>query len=172
MGCEQRMAVNCECLCTRASGQYRTAPCLVPQLQSSTHLQLSGSDDRSCNLDLTIAAAIVSPFNFLHLGLMAGWARVQVAYVPQSAFIFGETVRNNILFGLPYEAERYQRAIDVACLGPDLASLQGGHPDGLFNSDFPQDTTSGIVLPSKHQAHPQSEPMASFISHGARRPPP
>ena len=51
--------------------------------------------------------------------------------MPQAAFIFGETVRNNILFGLPYEEQRYQHAIDVACLGPDLASLQGGAPKVL-----------------------------------------
>lgn len=50
---------------------------------------------------------------------------LQVAYVPQTAFIFGETVRNNILFGLPYEEARYQHALDVASLGPDLAILSG-----------------------------------------------
>ena len=52
----------------------------------------------------------------------------QVAYVPQAAFIFGETVRNNILFGLPYDEAKYQNAINVSSLGPDLATLQGITP--------------------------------------------
>ena len=50
---------------------------------------------------------------------------VQVAYVPQSAFIYNATVRENILFGLPYDEAKYQRAIEAASLGPDLAILPG-----------------------------------------------
>jgi ABC-type multidrug transport system fused ATPase/permease subunit len=50
---------------------------------------------------------------------------LQVAYVPQSAFIYNATVRDNILFGLPYDEERYERAINAASLGPDLAQLPG-----------------------------------------------
>ena len=51
--------------------------------------------------------------------------RVQVAYVPQAAFIYNATVRENILFGLPFDEARYQRAIEAASLGPDLALLPG-----------------------------------------------
>ena len=51
--------------------------------------------------------------------------RAQVAYVPQAAFIYNATVRENILFGLPYEEQRYQRAIQGASLGPDLLLLTG-----------------------------------------------
>lgn len=50
---------------------------------------------------------------------------VQVAYVPQAAFIYNATVRENILFGLPYDEERYQTAIHAASLGPDLVQLPG-----------------------------------------------
>jgi hypothetical protein len=50
---------------------------------------------------------------------------VQVAYVPQAAFIYNATVRENILFGLPYDEERYQRAVQAASLGPDLIQLPG-----------------------------------------------
>ncbi len=53
---------------------------------------------------------------------------VQVAYIPQAAFIYNATVRENILFGQPFEEERYQRAIDAAALGPDLAQLSGVCP--------------------------------------------
>ena len=52
----------------------------------------------------------------------------QVAYVPQAAFIYNATVRENILFGLPYEEQRYQRAIQGASLGPDLLLLTGAKP--------------------------------------------
>ena len=49
----------------------------------------------------------------------------QVAFVPQAAFIFGGSVRDNILFGLPYEECRYQKAVQAAALGPDLVQLPG-----------------------------------------------
>jgi hypothetical protein len=49
-----------------------------------------------------------------------------VAYVPQAAFIYNATVRENILFGLPFDEARYQRAVEAASLGPDLAMLPGG----------------------------------------------
>ncbi len=54
-----------------------------------------------------------------------GTAAAQVAYVPQAAFIYNATVRENILFGLPYEEQRYQRALQAASLGPDLLLLTG-----------------------------------------------
>ncbi|KAG2427456.1 hypothetical protein HXX76_012392 [Chlamydomonas incerta] len=50
----------------------------------------------------------------------------RLAYVPQSPFIINATVRDNILFGLPYQPERYAAALAGACLGPDLAALAGG----------------------------------------------
>ena len=50
----------------------------------------------------------------------------QVAYVPQAAFIYNATVRENILFGLPYEeAALPARASRRASLGPDLLLLTG-----------------------------------------------
>ena len=50
---------------------------------------------------------------------------MQVAYVPQSAFIYNATVRENILFGQPYEEIKYKAALDAASLAPDLAILPG-----------------------------------------------
>lgn len=52
--------------------------------------------------------------------------RGRVAYVPQAPFIPAGTLRDNVLFGLPWDAERYEAAIRGACLGPDLALLPGG----------------------------------------------
>ena len=37
--------------------------------------------------------------------------------MPQSAFIYNATVRENILFGLPYDEAKYQRAIEGCLFG-------------------------------------------------------
>ncbi|KAJ7771298.1 ABC protein [Mycena maculata] len=50
----------------------------------------------------------------------------RVAYCPQSAWIQNATLRDNVLFGLPYEEERYWRVLEDACLLPDLQLLADG----------------------------------------------
>ncbi|CAI5930109.1 unnamed protein product [Closterium sp. NIES-64] len=52
--------------------------------------------------------------------------RGRVAYVSQVSWIFNATVRENILFGLPYEQQRYERAVRVSALERDLQLLPGG----------------------------------------------
>ena len=52
--------------------------------------------------------------------------RGQVAYVPQSPFIISGTLRDNILFGRPYDAGRYERCLGAPCLDADLRALPGG----------------------------------------------
>uniref|UniRef100_A0A7N0T3S0 ABC-type xenobiotic transporter n=1 Tax=Kalanchoe fedtschenkoi TaxID=63787 RepID=A0A7N0T3S0_KALFE len=52
--------------------------------------------------------------------------RGSVAYVPQVSWIFNATVRDNILFGSPFEAHKYDKAIDVSALRHDLELLPGG----------------------------------------------
>ncbi|ETV86915.1 hypothetical protein H257_01946 [Aphanomyces astaci] len=49
-----------------------------------------------------------------------------IAYVAQQPFILNATVRDNILFGLPFDHARYTEAIDVCCLESDLATLGAG----------------------------------------------
>ncbi|CAI5930137.1 unnamed protein product [Closterium sp. NIES-64] len=49
--------------------------------------------------------------------------RGRVAYV---SWIFNATVRENILFGLPYDRQRYERAVRVSALERDLQLLPGG----------------------------------------------
>eukprot|EP00798_Chlamydomonas_sp_ICE-L_P022904 gene22904-30080_t len=44
----------------------------------------------------------------------------------KAAFIINATVRDNILFGLPYDAERYQAAVVASCLDSDFLLLPGG----------------------------------------------
>ncbi|EPS96092.1 hypothetical protein FOMPIDRAFT_101769 [Fomitopsis schrenkii] len=50
----------------------------------------------------------------------------KVAYCSQTAWIQNATLRENVLFGQPYEEERYWKAVENASLLPDLEVL----PDG------------------------------------------
>ncbi|KAJ7708108.1 P-loop containing nucleoside triphosphate hydrolase protein [Mycena rosella] len=50
----------------------------------------------------------------------------RVAYCPQSAWIQNATLRDNVLFGLPFEEEKYWRVMEDACLLPDLQLLADG----------------------------------------------
>eukprot|EP00980_Cylindrotheca_fusiformis_P019578 scaffold6784_cov108-Cylindrotheca_fusiformis.AAC.20 len=47
----------------------------------------------------------------------------KLSYVPQTPFVLNQTVRDNILFGLPFDKERYERVLDACCLRPDLEQL-------------------------------------------------
>ncbi|KAH8892201.1 P-loop containing nucleoside triphosphate hydrolase protein [Thozetella sp. PMI_491] len=50
----------------------------------------------------------------------------QAAYSPQKPFLINGTIRENILFGLPFDPVWYGQVIAAVCLGPDFARL----PDG------------------------------------------
>ncbi|KDQ57350.1 hypothetical protein JAAARDRAFT_194496 [Jaapia argillacea MUCL 33604] len=50
----------------------------------------------------------------------------RVAYCPQTAWIQNATLKDNVLFGQPFDEERYWAAVEKACLLPDLQVL----PDG------------------------------------------
>ncbi|KAG6837247.1 hypothetical protein H0H93_012642 [Arthromyces matolae] len=62
----------------------------------------------------------------------------KVAYCPQTAWIQNASLRDNILFGKPYEEERYWRVIEEACLLPDLHLLP--------NADLTEIGEKGINL--------------------------
>lgn len=49
-----------------------------------------------------------------------------IAFCDQVAFIQNATVRENILFGKPYDEHHYNEALRVSCLGPDLEILTAG----------------------------------------------
>ncbi|CAM9265108.1 unnamed protein product, partial [Choristocarpus tenellus] len=49
-----------------------------------------------------------------------------VAYASQRAWIQNATVRDNILFGCPYDEERYNMVLEACALKPDLKILEGG----------------------------------------------
>ncbi|KAK0746383.1 P-loop containing nucleoside triphosphate hydrolase protein [Schizothecium vesticola] len=49
-----------------------------------------------------------------------------VAYVAQIPWIENASIKDNILFGLPYDAERYTKTVDVCALRKDVAMLTDG----------------------------------------------
>ncbi|XP_055597196.1 multidrug resistance-associated protein 1-like isoform X2 [Uranotaenia lowii] len=49
-----------------------------------------------------------------------------IAYVPQQAWIQNATLKENILFGKPFDAQRYDKVLESCALKPDLAMLPGG----------------------------------------------
>ena len=49
-----------------------------------------------------------------------------VSYLPQTAWVFSGTIKENILFGQPFEESKYERIIDVCALKEDFELL----PDG------------------------------------------
>lgn len=50
----------------------------------------------------------------------------KVAYVPQIPWVFSGTVRENILFGFPFNPEKFQNVVDVCGLTKDLAVFSNG----------------------------------------------
>jgi ATP-binding cassette, subfamily C (CFTR/MRP), member 1 len=49
-----------------------------------------------------------------------------VAYAAQQAWIQNATLRDNILFGQPYDENRYNMVLDACAMRPDLEILPAG----------------------------------------------
>ncbi|KAH8086646.1 hypothetical protein BXZ70DRAFT_549376 [Cristinia sonorae] len=49
-----------------------------------------------------------------------------VAYASQESWVQNETIRDNILFGAPYEEERYNKVIEQCALSRDLTLFEAG----------------------------------------------
>jgi ABC-type multidrug transport system fused ATPase/permease subunit len=50
----------------------------------------------------------------------------RVAYAPQQTWIINATVKDNIVFGLPFDQNKYDRIVYAAGLGPDIEMLPAG----------------------------------------------
>ena len=50
----------------------------------------------------------------------------RIAYVPQEAWIQNATLRDNILFGSPFDEKHYKSVVEACALTQDLAMLPGG----------------------------------------------
>ena len=49
-----------------------------------------------------------------------------LVYVPQVAWVFSGTIRENILFGHPYDEHKYARTIEACALNEDIKQFPGG----------------------------------------------
>ena len=50
----------------------------------------------------------------------------KISLISQEAFLLNDTIKNNILFGQPYDEEKYQKTLRICQLEPDLQILPGG----------------------------------------------
>ena len=50
----------------------------------------------------------------------------KIAYTEQQPWIYNATLTENILFGLPYEHNKFSKVLELAALGPDLVTLPSG----------------------------------------------
>ena len=49
-----------------------------------------------------------------------------MAYVAQQAWIQNATLKDNILFGKPFNSQKYDKVLEASALKPDLEILPGG----------------------------------------------
>lgn len=49
-----------------------------------------------------------------------------VGYAAQVPFVLNTTLRENILFGLPFDKQHYQRVLAACCLELDILRFPGG----------------------------------------------
>ncbi|GAM33537.1 plasma membrane ATP-binding cassette transporter [Talaromyces pinophilus] len=71
----------------------------------------------------TLLSAMTGDIPKVHGSLKFG---SKIAVCPQTAWIQNTSVRNNILFGTPYDPERYQAVVTACQLRTDLDSLPNG----------------------------------------------
>lgn len=66
--------------------------------------------------------------------------------MPQQAWIQNATLRDNILFGSPYEEERFQDVLRTCALEPDLKLLPGGDLTEIGEKVWVENVDIGVLL--------------------------
>ena len=72
------------------------------------------------------SSLLKSVLDMLHVSAGYVQSHGTIAYVPQESFLINDRVRENIVFGLEMDPERYQAAIELTELRADLDVLSGG----------------------------------------------
>ena len=84
--------------------------------------------------DVCLACLVVSGKSSLLAAVLGEMRRLSgrvelsgsVSYCPQTAWIQNASLKDNILFGLPFDEDRYQRAIRHCALEADIEMLPHG----------------------------------------------
>uniref|UniRef100_A0A1I7YAY3 ABC transmembrane type-1 domain-containing protein n=2 Tax=Steinernema glaseri TaxID=37863 RepID=A0A1I7YAY3_9BILA len=71
-----------------------------------------------------------------------------VAYVPQQAWIQNATLRNNVLFGRPFDERFYDSVLEACALKPDLEMLQAGDATEIGERVIHNSWTTVTPVPS------------------------
>ncbi len=56
----------------------------------------------------------------------SAWLTETTAYCPHEPWIMNQSIRSNILLGLPFNNRRYEEVVRAVALGPDLATFANG----------------------------------------------
>lgn len=104
------------------------APSIPQRLQSTLHnINLSVQQGKLLGVCGSVGSGKTSLISAIlgQMTVLKGSVAVRgrLAYVAQQAWILNATLRDNILFGLEYEEDRYQSVLSACCLRPDLALL-------------------------------------------------
>ncbi|CAF3807803.1 unnamed protein product [Rotaria sp. Silwood1] len=104
-----------------ASFSWKDSPSLVSLSLKIKKGNLVGVKGAIGSGKSTLLAAILGEIN-----LVSGKLQLQtnsISYAPQSAWIFADTIRGNILLGKPMDEERYKNVIKACCLDIDLQNF-------------------------------------------------
>ena len=71
----------------------------------------------------SLLAAIMSELKVVNGSMKT---RGRIAYVEQEPFIMSASVKDNITFGLPFDESKFNNAIEVCWLEPDIQSFENG----------------------------------------------
>lgn len=99
---------------------------------------------------------------------------MNIAYVPQQAWIQNMTVRDNILFGTPYDEERYKQVLSACSLESDLDQLPGGDQAEIgekginLSGGQKQRVSLARACYSNSQIYLLDDPLSALDSHVAK----
>ncbi|KAJ3349870.1 hypothetical protein HDU83_000246 [Entophlyctis luteolus] len=100
---------------------------IFPSGKLSTIVGQSGSGKTSLLLALlgelnTISGRVITPAN----KLMSDDKISAISYAPQNPWLMNDTIRENIVFGAPFDQTRYNSVLDACALKTDLEALENG----------------------------------------------
>eukprot|EP01128_Nolandella_sp_AFSM9_P005804 TRINITY_DN287_c0_g1_i1.p1 TRINITY_DN287_c0_g1~~TRINITY_DN287_c0_g1_i1.p1 ORF type:complete len:1308 (+),score=249.92 TRINITY_DN287_c0_g1_i1:336-3926(+) len=94
-----------------------------------------------------------------------------VAYVPQTSWVMNATLKNNILFGYPYDEERYRRVVHACSLKSDFKLMPAGDETEIgergvnLSGGQKQRISIARALYSKKDIYVFDDPLSAVDSH-------